>query len=95
MSVSGLVLNVGSYHDRDINAARNIEAVGLTVVEACGEAIRPGAVKAKNGQASAKQERPTRECWNPLPQRHGEYESNREEKWNGGNKPIFSTPLYI
>jgi putative transposase len=39
----------GVSHDRDINAARNIHAVGLTVHEACGEAIRPGAVKTKSG----------------------------------------------
>jgi putative transposase len=31
----------GVGHDRDINAARNILAVGLTV-HACGEAVRPG-----------------------------------------------------
>ncbi len=39
----------GVHHDRDINAAKNIHAVGLTVFEACGEAVRPGAVKAKPG----------------------------------------------
>ena len=39
----------GVQHDRDINAAKNIHAVGLTVFEACGEAVRPGAVKAKPG----------------------------------------------
>ena len=40
----------GVHHDRDINAAKNIHAVGLTVFEACGEAVRPGAVKAKLGK---------------------------------------------
>src|SRR6266851_8480362 len=40
----------GVHHDRDINAARNIHAVGLTVFEACGEAVRPGAVKANPGK---------------------------------------------
>lgn len=39
----------GALHDRDINAAKNIHAVGLTVVEACGEAIRPGRAKAHRG----------------------------------------------
>lgn len=36
-------------HDRDVNAAKNIHAVGLTVFEACGEAVRPGRVKAQSG----------------------------------------------
>ncbi len=40
----------GVVHDRDLNAARNIHAVGLTVFEACGEAVRPGAVKTKPGK---------------------------------------------
>ena len=39
----------GVVHDRDINAAKNILAVGLTVA-ACGEAVRPGAVKTKSGK---------------------------------------------
>lgn len=39
----------GVVHDRDINAAKNILAVGLTV-NACGEAVRPGAVKTKSGK---------------------------------------------
>jgi len=40
----------GVSHDRDVNAARNILAVGLTV-NACGEAVRPGAVKTKSGKS--------------------------------------------
>lgn len=38
----------GTSHDRDLNAARNIRAAGLAVY-ACGESIRPGAVKTKPG----------------------------------------------
>lgn len=40
----------GVAHDRDVNAARNIHAAGLAVFEACGEAVRPGAVKTKPGK---------------------------------------------
>jgi len=40
----------GVVHDRDLNAARNIHAVGLTVFEACGEAVRPGRAKARVGK---------------------------------------------
>lgn len=39
----------GVVHDRDINAAKNILAAGLAVA-ACGEAVRPGAVKTKSGK---------------------------------------------
>ena len=38
----------GVFHDRDMNAAKNILAVGLTV-SACGEAVRPGRVKTRTG----------------------------------------------
>ncbi len=40
----------GVVHDRDVNAALNIRAVGLTVLNACGEAVRPGRVKARTGK---------------------------------------------
>ncbi len=39
----------GVQHDRDINAAKNVLAAGLAVA-ACGEAVRPGAVKTKPGK---------------------------------------------
>jgi putative transposase len=39
----------GVVHDRDLNAAQNILAAGLAVA-ACGEAVRPGAVKTKPGK---------------------------------------------
>jgi len=38
----------GVAHDRDINAAKNILAVGLTA-SACGEMVRPGRAKARTG----------------------------------------------
>jgi len=40
----------GVQHDRDINAAKNVLAAGLAVA-ACGEAVRPGAVKTKPGKS--------------------------------------------
>jgi putative transposase len=38
----------GTRHDRDVNAALNIKAAGLAVF-ACGEAVRPGRAKARQG----------------------------------------------
>ena len=38
----------GVFHDRDINAAKNVLAVGLTVLDS-GEAVRPGRVKTRTG----------------------------------------------
>ncbi len=45
-------------HDRDHNAAKNVLAAGLAV-SACGEAVRPGAVKAKPG-TSQRNRKPSR-----------------------------------
>ncbi len=39
-----------TFHDRDINAAKNVLAAGLAV-SACGEAVRPGRAKARSGKA--------------------------------------------
>lgn len=39
----------GVVHDRDINAAKNVHAAGLTVFDACGEMVRPGRAKARTG----------------------------------------------
>jgi len=39
-----------AFHDRDINAAKNVLAAGLAV-SACGEAVRPGRAKALSGRA--------------------------------------------
>jgi len=40
----------GIHHDRDRNAAKNIAAAGQAVL-ACGEAVRPGAVKTNPGKS--------------------------------------------
>jgi putative transposase len=40
----------GVVHDRDINAAKNIHVVGLTIFEACGEAVRPGRALSRSGK---------------------------------------------
>ncbi|MER7009621.1 RNA-guided endonuclease TnpB family protein, partial [Dactylosporangium sp. NPDC000555] len=45
----------GRVHDRDVNAARNILAEGLSVI-ACGGGVRPQRESSRTGQSSAKQE---------------------------------------
>ena len=40
MKIVGIVLNVGPRHDRDVNAASNVLAVGQTAL-ACGATVRP------------------------------------------------------
>jgi putative transposase len=40
----------GVVHDRDLNAAKNIRSVGLTVLNACGEAVRPGRALSRSGK---------------------------------------------
>jgi putative transposase len=41
----------GVVHDRDVNAAQNVHAVGLTVFEGFGEAVRPGRAIACAGKS--------------------------------------------
>jgi putative transposase len=48
--------NCGTTHDRDVNAAKNLLAVGLTV-SACGAGVRPQRHK-PGGQSAMKQENP-------------------------------------
>ncbi|GGM42925.1 transposase [Dactylosporangium sucinum] len=45
----------GQTHDRDVNAARNILAEGLSVI-ACGGGVRPQRESSRTGQSSVKQE---------------------------------------
>lgn len=45
----------GATHDRDVNAARNILADGLSVI-ACGDGVRPQRESSRTGQSSVKQE---------------------------------------
>jgi putative transposase len=58
----------GTIHDRDVNAARNLLAEGLSVI-ACGGGVRPQRESSRTGQSSAKQE--TRRATAGLPSVQG------------------------
>jgi putative transposase len=64
-------------HDRDINAARNILAAGRAV-HACGEAVRPGRVKAHTGTSRRSRKASSRESGIPHESSGGVVKVTRE-----------------
>ena len=57
LNVRSWTCRCGTSHDRDVNAARNILAEGLSVI-ACGGGVRPQRESSRTGQPSMKQETP-------------------------------------
>ncbi|MEV0328355.1 RNA-guided endonuclease TnpB family protein [Micromonospora echinospora] len=57
LNVRSWTCRCGQTHDRDVNAARNILAEGLSVI-ACGGGVRPQRESSRMGRSSAKQENP-------------------------------------
>ncbi|WP_203997793.1 RNA-guided endonuclease TnpB family protein [Virgisporangium aurantiacum] len=55
LGVRTWICRCGVVHDRDVNAARNLLAEGLSVI-ACGGGVRPQRESSRMGQSSAKQE---------------------------------------
>jgi putative transposase len=57
LTVRSWTCRCGTVHDRDVNAARNILAEGLSVA-ACGGGVRPQRGNLRSGQPTVKQENP-------------------------------------
>ena len=57
LNVRDWTCRCGAVHDRDVNAARNILAEGLSVT-ACGAGVRPRRESSRTGQLAVKQENP-------------------------------------